>query len=298
MRKPHYIVAALITLLLITLASVALLVYLPKSTPTIVVRDINAGNQLPQLTSPIALTSNELRPEFDELVLLQTKRTTQIAERTTRWTSAPIQRWNEIARNLVAQRGVVPTRATRIYALLSVAQYDALAVAERYHLQFRDMRPRDKYSYPSTHAVIATASAQVLSYLFPQDTAGLAQAAKEHQESALYEGINLRSDLAAGESVGKWAAQQIIEYAQKDSADTLYVGAVPLGSNYWRSQLVALPTPNPSSPPGERVPVTEQALGVTPHWGNIQPWIMSSGSQFRPPAPPEVGSVAFATALA
>ncbi|MCW1968791.1 MAG: phosphatase PAP2 family protein [Anaerolineae bacterium] len=305
-RKSLIVVAALITGLLGLFAVGAFFMQsLKPVSRMLVMPEIRFGSEPALVPAPAALTSPLLRTELAEINALQAKRTPQINERIAQWQNTPVQRWNDIARNLVARNSIGPTRASRIYALLSVAQYDALQTVEHHREFFGPVRPdgapSGAFDYPSSHAAIAAASALVLSDLFPAESASLIQQAKEHQELMLYAGVNVRSDLTAGEMIGRLVAQQVNEYAHRDRSDERFSGVLPIGEGIWRSQLVALQSAMPitsSTAPSTPMVVSENALGITPHWGKVRPWLMTSGAQFRLPPPPPVGSAEYVAALA
>lgn len=300
-RKSIIIAAALITGLLGLLAVGAFFMQsLKPVSRMLIMPEIRFGSEPALVLAPAALSSPLLRTELAEVNALQAKRTPQINERIALWQNTPVQRWNDIARGLVTRNNIGPTRASRIYALLSVAQYDAMQTIAHHREFFGPVRPDGVFDYPSSHAAIAAASAIVLSDLFPSEAASLIQQAREHQELMLYAGVNVRSDLVAGETIGRLVAQQVNEYAHRDRSDDRFSGVLPIGEGIWRSQLVALQSAAPitnSSSPSAPIVVSENALGVTPHWGKVRTWLMTSGDQFRPPPPPPVGSAEYVAAL-
>src|SRR5262249_31298529 len=66
------------------------------------------------------------RREREELLQLQKQRTAEQEAVVHFWDAGATVRWNEIARDLVARHSTSHPEASRVYALLSVAQYDAL----------------------------------------------------------------------------------------------------------------------------------------------------------------------------
>ncbi len=159
------------------------------------------------------------------------------------WASGGVLRWNQIARELVAKYnhppkdGEVPSLnipmasppfAARAYALLSVAQYDALVATWFYKYKFRRMSPShnglksalpdtDLPSYPSEDAVVATVSYKILSKLFPAENDYLYGKALEHGNTRLWSGANVKSDIMAGGQLGEQIANQAVEYAKNDN---------------------------------------------------------------------------------
>lgn len=243
-----------------------------------------------QLPDPPQANSDAQKSEIAELLGFQTQRTTQVEATIKFWDSGGAVRWNEIARNLVAKHRTDPQTASRIYALLSVAQYDALVAAWKEKYTYNRVAP-EKVSaeikalipttgdpvYPAEHAVLAAVSATVLTYLYPEEADFLAGKKKEHEESRLWAGVNFRSDITAGDSLGSQVAQIVISYAKTDRSDAIWRGSVPTGKGIWFS--------DPSEPP------------LLPMWGQIKPWLMTAGNQFRPAPPPAFGSPAFNAAL-
>jgi membrane-associated phospholipid phosphatase len=173
-------------------------------------------------------------------------------------------RWNRLARDLVSAHRTDPPYASRIYALLSVAQSDGIASA---HGSIREQ-----------FAVVG-ASMAVLLHFYPDAAALLEEAAAE--ERAARRGADaLDEHIAAGEALGRDAAHAVLEQASTDGENQAWTGVIPTGPGMWFSSTV------PPAPP------------LRPDWGAVRPWLMSAGDQFRPPAPPAFGSPEFADALA
>jgi membrane-associated phospholipid phosphatase len=191
-----------------------------------------------------------------------------------------------------------PPVAARLYALLSVAQYDALVAAWKYKVQYQRPAPSQTDSgikllvpasnlptYPSEDAVLAAASLEILKFMFPREEAYLIQKASEHQQSRLWAGAAVASDLAAGAILGKQVAQKILKYAQKDRmnlardpADTWKQINVPVN---WQS------LESPARPP------------MLPLAGQVKTWFDSTAlTNGLPGPPPAVGTPEFNQALA
>jgi membrane-associated phospholipid phosphatase len=244
-----------------------------------------------RLPAPPRPGSDEERRERDELLRLQKERTPEQVAAVHFWNEGATVRWNEIARDLVAKHRTSHAQASRAYALLSVAQYDALVAAWNNKYFYRRRPPEATTSglkpiasappdpvYPSEHAAVAAASATVLGYLYPDETSSLQARASEDELSRLIAGVNFRSDVAAGDALGRSAAQVVIDHGRSDGSDARWKGEVPKGPGLWTS------APN------------DQPL--LPLWGQIQPWLMPSVTDFRAPPPPAYGSPEFLAALA
>ncbi|HWQ20105.1 MAG TPA: phosphatase PAP2 family protein [Methanotrichaceae archaeon] len=225
--------------------------------------------------------------EIEELRELQAKRTPEIIKTIEHWDGGSVVGWNEIARDLVIKHKTDPPMASRAYALLSVAQYDALVAAWKNKYKYGRISPAeadlDIYPfvsatkdpvYPSEHAVVASASAEVLKYLYPDEASYLDGKAKEDEESRLWAGTNYRSDLTAGRDLGKAVAGKVISRAMSDRSDLKGSLTMPTGPGYWTGT-------NPTRP----------------LWGKVTPWLMGNASQFRPVPPPAYGSAEYEKAL-
>ncbi|MEO7841133.1 MAG: phosphatase PAP2 family protein [Anaerolineales bacterium] len=244
-----------------------------------------------RLAAPPAANLPEEQTEIEELIEFQKQRTNETQTKVEFWNAGANVRWNEIARDLVAKHRTVPPMAARLYALLSVAQYDALVAAWNNKYFYNRQAPETVTSrlnplvvihadpvYPSEHATVAAASAAVLAYYYPDEVEFLESKVTEHAESRLWAGVNFRSDMIAGDSLGREVAQIVIEYAQTDSSDAEMTGTIPAGEGYWFSA------------------INEEPL--LPMWGQVKPWLMASGDQFRSEPPPAYDSPDFQAGLA
>jgi membrane-associated phospholipid phosphatase len=240
---------------------------------------------------PPARGSEQERGELDELAKLARTRTPKDEETARFWNVGASVRWNEIARGLVAKHHVEHTPASRVYALLSVAQYDALVMA--WTNKYAHGRPAPAGAsaglqplfpatpdpaYPCEHATVAAASAALLSHLFPDEAGFLEERAREHQESRLRAGMVVRSDVSAGDSLGRAVARVVIERARGDGSDAKWSGRGLLGPGRWSG--------SPDEPP------------LTPMWSTVRPWLMKSVAQFRATPPPAFDSPEVRAALA
>lgn len=237
------------------------------------------------------------------------------------WAVGGVMRWNQIARQLVAKYNKPPgydyvtgqntpadaanpyagaPYAARVYALLSVAQYDALVVAWRAKYQYN--RPSlenqgviarvpvlDVPSYPSEDAAVAEASCQLLAYLFPQETEWLKAKANEHKQSRLWAGASVPSDIKAGETIAATLMPKLIDRAQHDRFQFATDPA-----NTWQIALAKAPYDQT----WKSLEIPERAP-VLPVAGDVRTWFDSTAI-FRalPPAPPATTSDGFKTALA
>jgi membrane-associated phospholipid phosphatase len=283
------------------------------------------------VAAPTAITSAEYKAE---LAAVKTAVSSVIAEQTTAvkyWAAGGTIRWNEIARDLAAQYNIPPNYnadgtypvpnaadplayprfpfcnppyAARAFALLSVAQYDALIATYKYKTQFKRAAPyvndatitpsvpkSNLPAYPSEDAVIAAASRELLVFLFPGEKPLLEAKATEHKSSRLWAGANVQSDIDAGEALGKAVAAKIIAYAKTDKmgAANAQVDLPKLRDDATKRGITDQWT-------SREFPVRPPML---PFYGNVKTWNFDSATKvaIRPAAPPTANTPDFIKAL-
>lgn len=163
-----------------------------------------------------------------------------------------------------ALRSLAPLpQLTRLYTLLSVAQYEAVESARR-------------DTSLSEHAAVAAASAAVLTNLLP-DAALRVMVAQELTRDLDAARSEAGGPAQAGRRVGEELAEDLLTWARGDRMDAPWAGSIPTGPGMWRS-----------------------APGATPAgaaWAQARPWLLTSADQFRPGPPPAYDSPAFQAAL-
>ncbi len=177
-------------------------------------------------------------------------------------------RWVSLTRNLLAGAEPSPLGTARSDALVSVAMYDAVVATDG---------PSSGPMHPRQAGAAAGAAAAVLRTLYPS-----VQAAVDAQlaaDQSYFSGPSGRVDeFLDGVATGEQVAAQVVAHASSDGSSAVWSGTAPVGPGYWTSA--------PMVPP----------IGAA--WGQVRPWYMTSGDEFRPPAPPAYGSGAFLSALA
>lgn len=174
--------------------------------------------------------------------------------------------WNGVANSLAVKYGKNPFETIRNFGVVSVANYNAAATAER---------AGTGSDHPSVHAAISAASVVALTYLYPAEAAALEARLDDYLAADGWPG-DRNTDAALGEVVGRDIAAQVVARAQGDRFFAPWTGTVPTGPGKWFS----------ATPP------------VGPMWGQAKPYFLLSGNQFRPPPPPAFGSPEFLAALA
>jgi membrane-associated phospholipid phosphatase len=210
------------------------------------------------VAAPGATTTPDYIAQINEIKTWQAELTHDEKRIVKYWSAGAVLRWNEILRELVAKYNLPPYQnadgtypapnpnnplaypqfpfanppyAARAYAYVSAAQYDALVAAWHYKALYNCPAPykadatlqvlipkSDLPSYPSEDAVVAGAAAEMMKLLFPGDQDFIQQKVEEHKRARLIAGANVRSDLEAGETLGKQVAQKFVTRARGDRA--------------------------------------------------------------------------------
>ncbi len=279
------------------------------------------------LPVPAGLNASSYLAELADVRFAQGKAGASQKEALTWWSAGAVYRWQEIARELAAQYNLPPKSnpdgsypapdankpcdyprfpfanppyASRAFAYLSVAQYDALVAAwhfkslyqrpAAYRLDSRiqTLKPATGLSaYPSEDAVVAGASVEILKAMFPCEAGSLEDRAKEHLESMLLSGHFTRSDLDAGAALGRQVALLALARSRNDGMRTAGNQAVvPPYIEQAKARGLTAPWVSQESP---------ARPGMLPAFGALTPWNFDKAllPSLRPPEPPAIGSDVF-----
>lgn len=208
--------------------------------------------------APIATTTPDYIAQVNEIRSWQQDLTSDEKAMVDYWSAGAVLRWNEIMRELVTKHNLPPYQnedqtypfpnannplayplfpfanppyAARAYAYFAAAQYDALVAAWHYKKLYKRAAPynvdntlktfvtkSDLPSYPSEDAVVAGVAIEMMKLLFPGDQEYVAQKAEEHKKARIIAGANVRSDIDAGEALGRLVAQKFVARARGDRA--------------------------------------------------------------------------------
>jgi hypothetical protein len=284
---------------------------------------LTSPNEIP-VAVPVATNSPEYIAQVNEIKSWQEDLSSEEKDIVKYWAAGAVLRWNEILRELVAQHNLPPYQkedrtypapsannplayplfpfanppyAARAYAYVSAAQYDALVAAWHYKKLYNRAAPykvdatvttmvtqTDLPSYPSEDAVIAGVAVEMLKLLFPGDQEYVQKKAEEHMKARLIAGANVRSDIDAGEALGKLVAQKFVARARTDRAGAaggtqtdwtkLETDCVARGETPWYS------LESPKRPP------------MLPIFGRTKAFLFDSATavSLRPGPPPSVNS--------
>ncbi len=225
------------------------------------------------------------RPDALDLRRRRPRRAAGVMER--------LRHWNEIAidtsgvdhtpvapgETRVFGEQVGPGRASRAMAIVHIAVFDAMnAVAGGYH-GYTSLRPAPPDT--SIEAAIALAAHDTLAALFPSQADDL--------DEALTADLRLVPDGRAksnGIRLGRAAAAGILARRENDGSrrpeprvDIDFITGNRPGE--WRQD-----------------PISRHPLALGAHWGEVEPFVLRSGDQFRVPPPPALASRAYAAAFA
>ncbi|MCC7082795.1 MAG: phosphatase PAP2 family protein, partial [Burkholderiales bacterium] len=179
--------------------------------------------------------------------------------------------WNQQALEAVRRAVSDPTFATRMLAMVSIAQYDTIAAIEGMPAYMVKAIPA---ATVDADAALAQAAYTVLAAVYPSQRPEL-DAALSDRLSAIGAGDAKSGGLALGETV----AQAVLALRADDGANAFvdYPGSTATGK--WR----------PTAPMFE--------VAKAPQWGMVTPFALSSPNEFRADAPPALDSAAYAASV-
>ncbi|MFM2361095.1 MAG: hypothetical protein RLY16_3088, partial [Bacteroidota bacterium] len=284
---------------------------------------LTAPNEV-AVAAPIATNNPDYITQINEIKSLQSELTDEEKRIVKYWGAGAVLRWNEIMRELVAKHNLPPYQnadgtypipsatnplayplfpfanppyAARAYAYVSAAQYDALVSAWHYKNVYSRRSPykvdstlltllpkNDLPSYPSEDAVVAGVSVELLKLLFPGDQDFIQAKAEEHKRARLIAGANVRSDLEAGEALGRAVAVKFVTRARGDRAGAA-VGNQTVWTQLETTTIARGETPWYSLELPKRPP-------MLPLFGKVKAFLFDSltAISLRPAAPPSVNS--------
>ncbi len=176
-----------------------------------------------------------------------------------------VLKWNKILLAAITADRTPPPAAARRLAMLHAAIFDAVnAVTHTYNAYRVDLNAS---SGTSAEAAVAAAAHRILSELYPQqratfDAAYNVDLANIPDTPGELDGVRL----------GREVADAMLTWRRNDGAETI------------EDEYIADPTA------GKWQPTAAGGLAVLPEWGEVAPFALDTGSQFRPVAPPDLTS--------
>jgi hypothetical protein len=284
------------------------------------------------VTAPIATNTPDYIAQINEIKDWQSHMSDADRDLVKYWSAGAVLRWNEIMRELVAKHNLPPYQnpdntypvpnannplaypqfpfanppyAARAYAYVSAATYDALVAAYYYKNLYNRAAPYQVDStvkvlipkstlpsYPSEDAVVEGTTVELMKLLFPGDLDYIQQKAEEHRRARILSGANVRSDLDAGEALGKSIAQLFTTRARGDRAGAA-VGTPAQWAQFETDATARGETPWYSLEVPKRPP-------MLPIFGKVKAFLFDSltAISLRPPPPPSVHSPQMVTETA
>jgi len=276
------------------------------------------------VATPAATNSTAYIADLNEIKGYQHNLSDEDHAKINYWAAGGVMRWNEIMRGLVAKYNLPPYQnsdtsypipsstnpfaypffpfanppySARAYAYISAAQYDALVACWYYKTKYNRPAPykvdssvnalvpkSDLPSYPSEAAVMAGVTAEMMKLLFPDEIANIQQRAQEQELATIQSGAATRSDVTAGEALGRLIAQQFIARGRADKAGaavgtpTIWAGLVTQTQATGETPWYSLETP--ARPP------------MLPLFGKVLPFLFDTNTvvALRPGPPPSTSS--------
>jgi hypothetical protein len=172
-----------------------------------------------------------------------------------------IMDWNAKADAIAAEKQVLPAQQSRAMSMLHISMFEAVNAIELRYTPYKLTLSADRST--SKEAAAAAAAYDVLLAIYPDQKAVLDSAL-----TASLSGIPETEGKSNGIVLGKKAAEGVIAFRASD------------GSNAQESY-------RPYTKPGVYVPTIVPLFSTI---GATTPWVMTSGSQFRPGPPPALDS--------
>lgn len=291
---------------------------------------LDSASQI-SIAAPEAASSSVFLGELADLKAASAKLTAEQKEAVEYWSNNGLIRWNEIARELAAKYNLLPAPnadgtypqpdpanpgnypnfpfahppyASRMYAYWSAAQFDAMIATWHYKYLYNRPAPykadesvitylprTDQPGYPSDGAAVAAVSKAILTAMFPLEKDYIAEKAAEHQNSLTWSGMNVQSDIVAGNTLGEGVAAIFLNRAKTDGmknasankvvSDSLRDAAQARWGWHWVNQ---------ESP--------QRPVGLVPLFGQVKPWCVPNIETVRPGPPPAPGSTEYEAAVA
>jgi hypothetical protein len=183
----------------------------------------------------------------------------------------------EEGENRVFGEQLGPGRAGRAMAIVHIAIFDAVnAIYRRWQSYTRlDDAPRGA----SVDAAIAQAAHDTLVEMYPSQTPTFDTALVEDLEQIDARGKD------EGRRLGRRAAALILNKKQSDGSDAI---DPRMGVEF-----------EPSDEPGKwrQDPISQIPIALGASWGDVEPFVIESGRQFRVEPPPDMSSRAYTTAF-
>ncbi|MEM1310562.1 MAG: DUF6851 domain-containing protein [Cyanobacteria bacterium P01_H01_bin.153] len=193
--------------------------------------------------------------------------------------------WDRAAQQTVINTAVGPTIASRVYALVHTAMFDAWAAYDETAIatQLGDslQRPTAENTEANKIEAMSFAAYRVLAELFPEERAAVALMVELG-----FNPDNTTTDVTTAAGIGNASAEALMSFRREDAANQKngYIdttGYIPVNTS---DNIVDIERWT-----AERVPIDSPDAQIqdflTPQWSVLAGFSLDSPDQFRPPAP-------------
>lgn len=206
--------------------------------------------------------------------------------------------WDRAVQQAVINTAVGPTVGSRAYGIVHTAIFDAWAAYDQTAIgtQLGDelQRPEEEITEANKTEAMSFAAYRVLTDLFPDEV----EIFNELMGELGLDPNNTTTDTATAAGVGNVSAQALLEFRREDGSNQTgenpdgTVGVAysditgyeptnlpgdPVDIELWTPELVPI-----DAEPGSQIRIQNF---LTPQWGDVTPFALESGEEFRPEAP-------------
>ncbi|NET74680.1 DUF6851 domain-containing protein [Okeania sp. SIO1F9] len=205
--------------------------------------------------------------------------------------------WDQAVQQAVINTSPGPTVASRAYGILHTAAYDAWSAYDPLAIgtQLEDnlQRPQSENTDANKTEAISFAAYRVLSELFPSEV----EIFNEVMAELGFDPNNTTTDTSTPAGIGNVSAEALLTFRRNDGSNQL--GNDPNGNgtpysditNYqplnFPGETIDIESWTPERVPIDALPGEEQRVQtfLTPQWGNVTPFGLTSVEDIRPEAP-------------
>ncbi|MEO1376427.1 MAG: vanadium-dependent haloperoxidase [Cyanobacteria bacterium J06635_10] len=197
--------------------------------------------------------------------------------------------WDRAVQKAVINSKVGPTIASRAYGMLHTAMFDAWSAYDPKAMstQLGDdlQRPAEENTEENKTEAMSYAAHRVLEELFPDQV----QIFDDLIVKLGFDPDNDTTDTTTAAGIGNVMASELLEFRRQDGSNQLngYSDTTGYQSVNTASKMVDIERWTPELVPIKAKPGTEERTQqfLTPQWGDVTPFGLTEGSQFRPEAP-------------
>lgn len=195
--------------------------------------------------------------------------------------------WNNAALKAIGNTGTGPTVGARALAIVHTAMYDAWASYDDVAVPTqKNGIPRQKNKWKDVTEAVSFAAYRTLLDLFPSEAANF----NTVLSGLGYNSSNTALNTSTPSGIGNTAAKAVLDYRHSDGSNQL--GDLNTGAYSDYTGYAPVNTPDTINDPDRwqplRMPNGTVQKFMTPHWGKVKPFALSSGDQFRPSGPVKV----------